>query len=135
MKTVTSTLHTERSAAILADLRQVVGAEFVVSDAHALARAARTTSPQGTTPAVIVRPASAREVREVVRCAAQYALHVYPISGGKNWGYGDACAPKDGCLLLDLARMNRILEVNAELASTISSVKNSAMAGAKVIPE
>ena len=119
MKTAQSTAQSEKATDLLADLRQAVGAEFVVSDARSLARAARTTAPQGTSPAVIVRPASTLEVREVVRCAARHARSIYPISGGKNWGYGDACAPKDGCLLLDLSRMNRILEVNTELAYAV----------------
>ena len=43
-------------------------------------------------------------------------MPVYPISCGKNWGYGDACAPAAGSAILDLGRMNRILEVNRELA-------------------
>src|SRR5262249_25748645 len=43
-------------------------------------------------------------------------LAVHPISCGKNWGYSDACATSDGQVLLDLRRMNRIIEVNEELA-------------------
>ncbi|HJP34531.1 MAG TPA: FAD-binding protein, partial [Gammaproteobacteria bacterium] len=41
---------------------------------------------------------------------------LYPISRGKNWGYGDACPTTDGAAIVDLSRMNQIVEVNTDLA-------------------
>jgi 4-cresol dehydrogenase (hydroxylating) len=103
-------------AQALDELRAVVGADFVQTEAEARAQWARSTLPTGTLPAAIVRPASTEEVQAIVRIAGRYHLALYPISGGKNWGYTDACAAHDGQILLDLRRMNRILEVNTELA-------------------
>lgn len=65
------------------------------------------------------RPASVEEVRAVLRAASRWGVPVFPVSAGKNWGYGDACAPADGMLILDLSRMDRILEVNADLAYAV----------------
>jgi hypothetical protein len=40
----------------------------------------------------------------------------YPISRGKNWGYGSRVPARDGCVLLDLGRMNRIVGFSEKLA-------------------
>src|SRR4051812_39078878 len=57
---------------------------------------ARSTQPTGTRPAAILQPASQAEVSAAVRVAARHRIALYPISRGKNWGYGDACAITDG---------------------------------------
>ncbi len=103
----------------LDELRAVVGKDFVqTSFAHREYRA-RTTLPTGTSPRAIVQPASTQEVQAVVKIAANFKLPLHPISGGKNWGYGDACAATSGQILLDLKRMNRIVEVHADLGYAI----------------
>ncbi len=104
---------------VLDALRAVVGEGFVQDDAEVRKRRARTTLPTGTVPRVIVQPASTQEVQAVVKIAASFKFPIHPISGGKNWGYGDACALTHGQILLDLKRMNRIVEVDAELGYAI----------------
>ncbi|MBB3219723.1 4-cresol dehydrogenase (hydroxylating) [Massilia umbonata] len=54
-----------------------------------------------------------------MRTATEYRLPIYPISAGRNWGYGDACALTDGHAIVDLSEMNRILEVDATLAYVV----------------
>jgi 4-cresol dehydrogenase (hydroxylating) len=100
----------------LDEIRAVVGGDFVHADSSTRTHWARSTLPCGTTPAAVVRPASTTQVQEIVRIAGRYRLALHPISCGKNWGYTDACAARDGQVLLDLRRMNRIIEVNEELA-------------------
>jgi len=46
-------------------------------------------------------------------------VQLHPISCGKNWGYGDRCAVSDGQVIVDLGRMNRIVEVNSRLAYAV----------------
>jgi 4-cresol dehydrogenase (hydroxylating) len=77
---------------------------------------ARTTIPRGTRPLSVLRPGSTKDVQAVVRIAQLHHVPLYPISGGKNWGLGSACAVTDGQVIVDLGRMNRILEVNEDLA-------------------
>jgi 4-cresol dehydrogenase (hydroxylating) len=101
------------------ELRYIVGRDLVSCDPAVLGRLARTTLPHSTAPAALVRPSTTSEVQEIVRWAARHGVAVYPISRGKNWGYGDACPPRNGCVLLDLSRMDRIVEVNAELAYAV----------------
>ncbi|MBI1320739.1 MAG: FAD-binding protein [Candidatus Hydrogenedens sp.] len=83
------------------------------------ARRARTTSPHGTTPAGVVWPVSTEEVSAVVAACGGAGVPVYPVSRGKNWGYGDACAPVDGCVLMDLSRMDAIESIDAELGYAV----------------
>lgn len=52
---------------------------------------------------------------EVMRIATRYKVAVYPISTGKNWGYGTALPARDDCVILDLSRMQKILHFDSEL--------------------
>jgi 4-cresol dehydrogenase (hydroxylating) len=101
---------------VINELRAAVGKDFVLTDGETIRHWSRSCFPEGTTPRVVVRPACTAEVQQIVQIAAQHELSVHPVSCGKNWGYGDACAATDGQIILDLKRMNRILEVNEELA-------------------
>jgi 4-cresol dehydrogenase (hydroxylating) flavoprotein subunit len=64
------------------------------------------------TPSAAVGPASAEEVQAVVRLANEYKIPLWPISRGKNLGYGAAAPNMPGTVVLDLGRMKRIIEVN-----------------------
>lgn len=66
-------------------------------------------------PAVLT-PTSAEQVAAVMRIAQRHRVPVYPYSGGRNWGFGSRLPVRDGAVLLDLSRLNRILEYDAELA-------------------
>ncbi|HHX82538.1 MAG TPA: FAD-binding protein [Pseudomonadaceae bacterium] len=55
-----------------------------------------------------VAPASAEEVQAVVRLANEHNLPLWPISRGKNFGYGSAAPVLSGSVVLDLSRMKKI---------------------------
>jgi len=98
---------------------KVLGADAVSVEPALLDRYARSTQVIGTRPLCVLYPRTTAEVQEVVRIASAHGVVVYPISRGKNWGYGDACAPVDGAAIVDLSRMNRIVEVSADLAYAV----------------
>mgnify|MGYP001339421207 CR=1 FL=1 len=52
---------------------------------------------------------------EIVRIAGRHGVPVYPISTGRNWGYGTALPVRDDCALIDLRGMNRIVDFDPEL--------------------
>ena len=54
-------------------------------------------------------------MQDCVRIANRFRVPLYPISSGKNWGYGSRVPARDG-VLLDLGRLNRILDFDEELA-------------------
>jgi 4-cresol dehydrogenase (hydroxylating) flavoprotein subunit len=100
----------------LTEWAAALGTQNVVTEAHAL-RAAETGTFASThrVPAII-RPANRQEVQECLRIANQYCTPVYPVSSGRNWGYGSRIPPADGCVLMDLGRMNRIVDFSESLA-------------------
>lgn len=107
------------TAEALAALEALLGADRVRHDEGSRGRYARTTGIVGPAPAAIVFPTTTVEVRGVVSIAARFGVPLYPISRGRNWGYGDACAPRDGQVIVDLGCMNRILEVDRRLGYAV----------------
>jgi glycolate oxidase len=61
-------------------------------------------------PAVLVFPETAEQVQHVLRCAT--ALRVPVVPQGARTGLSGAANAVDGCILLSLVRMNRILEID-----------------------
>jgi 4-cresol dehydrogenase (hydroxylating) len=84
-----------------------------------VAAAQTATYPTHERVLAIVRPAERAEVQACVRVAAACGVPLYPVSSGKNWGYGSRVPTRDGCALLDLARLDRILELDEELAYVV----------------
>ena len=62
----------------------------------------------------VLRPSSSLEVQKCVKIANQYGMPLYPFSSGKNWGYGSKVPTADGCALIDLGRINQILDFSEE---------------------
>jgi len=63
--------------------------------------------------AAAVAPLTAEQVVEVVKLANTHKLPLWPISRGKNFGYGGAAPRLKGSVVLDLSRMKKI-EFDAE---------------------
>jgi 4-cresol dehydrogenase (hydroxylating) len=98
-----------------------LGPEHVVTGAELEIGYCRSTLPEvwRTRPAAALRPGSREEVIEAVRIAHQFNVPLHPISRGQNWGYGGPLPPCDQMVILDLSRLNRILEVNTELGYAV----------------
>jgi 4-cresol dehydrogenase (hydroxylating) len=59
-----------------------------------------------------VAPQKVEEVQQVVRIANKYRIPLYAISTGRNLTYGGSAPTLRGSVVVDLKRMNRILEVD-----------------------
>jgi 4-cresol dehydrogenase (hydroxylating) flavoprotein subunit len=70
--------------------------------------------PAQHAPAAAVAPGTVEEVQAVVRLANENRVPLWPISRGKNLGYGGSAPRLPGSVVLDLGRMKRILEVNEQ---------------------
>lgn len=110
-----ATMNVSVDELALREWAEVVGTDNIVT-AEAPLRAAETATfaTDRRIPA-IVSPANREEVQECVRIANRCGVPLYPISSGRNWGYGSRVPAADGCVLLDLSRMNRIVDFNEEL--------------------
>lgn len=58
--------------------------------------------------AAAVAPISTEEVQAIVKLANQHKIPLWPISRGKNLGYGTAAPVVSGSVVLDLSRMKKI---------------------------
>ena len=68
--------------------------------------------PEDRYASAAVAPSTVEQVQAVVRVANRYRVPLYAISTGRNLGYGGAAPAMSGSVVLDLKRMNRILEVS-----------------------
>jgi 4-cresol dehydrogenase (hydroxylating) len=100
----------------LRDWNRAIGREWVITSQEVLRDAGTATFASDRDIPAILRPGSREEVQACVRIANRHHVALYPISSGKNWGYGSRVPAADHCALLDLSRMDRIVEFNEELA-------------------
>ena len=64
----------------------------------------------GTTRKVpcLIKPGTRDCLLEVVSIAKENKIPIYPISRGKNWGYGAHLPVKDGCVIVSLEKLRAI---------------------------
>src|SRR5690606_22715095 len=104
-------------AAAIAAFKAAVGAEWVFTDEEDTALYKDAYSPlwmeeDEIAVSAAVAPHTAEEVQAVMKIANAHRIPMYPVSTGKNLGYGGSAPVLSGSVVLDLKRMNRILEVN-----------------------
>lgn len=59
-----------------------------------------------------VAPATVEQVQAIMRIANKYKVPISPVSTGRNLGYGGSAPVLSGAVVLDLKRMDKIIEVN-----------------------
>jgi 4-cresol dehydrogenase (hydroxylating) len=100
----------------LAQWREALGGEHVVAAGDEVTAANRATfAPTGQVLAII-RPSTTPEVQACMRIAHALRIPVYPVSRGRNWGYGSRTPVQGAAVLMELRRMDRVLEFSEELA-------------------
>lgn len=109
-------------ARLLAEMRGVVGDAWVYADDQGLRSYKKSYTPDPQlqhVPVGAVAPQSVEEVQAIVRIANHYRQPLWTVSTGKNLGYGSATPATPGQMVLDLKRMNRILNVDPDLATAL----------------
>lgn len=66
-----------------------------------------------------VMPTSTEQVQAIVRIANEYQVPLWTFSQGRNNTYGGSAPRHRGSVLVNLRRMNRVLEVNKDLAYAV----------------
>ncbi len=64
----------------------------------------------------VVMPSSVEQIRAVLQVANRFKVPLWSVSTGRNFAYGGAAPRLAGSVVLDLQRMNRILEIDEKLA-------------------
>ena len=67
-------------------------------------------------PCAAVSPTSVEEVQALVRIANEHRLPLWPVARGRNLGYGGNSPLLAGSAVIDMTRMNRILNVDPKYA-------------------
>ncbi len=96
--------------ALVRELRRIVGREHVLVEPEDVIVYERDASILQAMPEIVVLPADAREVGEVVRAARRAGAPVIPRGSGT--GLAGGAVPAEGGVVLCLTRLNRLLEVD-----------------------
>ena len=104
----------------VAEMRAVVGKQWVFAEDEAALRSYRAaygaTPDDAHLPSAAVAPDGVDQIQAILKIANDYRVPLWTISTGRNFAYGGPAPRKAGYVVLDLKRMNRIIEVNEELA-------------------
>ncbi len=106
-------MHTLDQSAIVRDLEAAVGRGNCITEPSDL----RTYESDGlggirVRPAAVVLPSNTAQVAAAVRAARKHGMPIVPRGAGT--GLSGGALPVDGCLVIGLARMNRILTIDLE---------------------
>src|SRR5689334_14766751 len=105
--------------AAINEFRGVLGEAGVLTSAEQLAPYVKTMMPvpdSEHTPSAALMAMTVEQIQKIVGICNRHKVPIWPISTGKNLGYGSAAPAERGQVVLDLKRMNRILEVDKDLA-------------------
>lgn len=67
----------------------------------------------------VVQPTTTEQVQQIVRLANRFGVPLWPHSQGRNLGHGGASPRVRGSIQLGFQRMDRVLEINDELAYAV----------------
>jgi glycolate oxidase len=98
------------NAVVVNALRAALGQDNVSTAAEDLAAYAYDGTWSDQPPALVAHPRSTQHVVEVLRLAGQHGIPVVPRGAGT--GLSGGAVPVPGAVCLNLARMNRILEIS-----------------------
>jgi FAD/FMN-containing dehydrogenase len=111
-------------SAALRKFEAAIGEQWVFKSDEDVALYRDAYSPERDEPterltSAAVAPNTVEQVQQIVRIANEHKIPLYPISTGKNLGYGGSAPILSGSVVVDLKRMNRILSVDEGRCSAI----------------
>ena len=104
------------------EYRKILGSENVIIDVGSLVPYSKIMIPSPNIQhqpmgALIVH--SVEQIQKVLAVCNRYKIPVWPISTGRNIGYGSAAPATPGQLVLDMRNMNKIIEIDPELCTAL----------------
>ena len=95
------------------EIEKVIGSDYITDKDFMKAAYSRNVDPAfpDRWADIIVRPETTEEVSEIVKIANKYKIRMVPRGGGADLVGGSVT---DEGILLDLTRMNKIIEINEE---------------------
>ncbi len=99
-------------ASVIAELKRIVGKENVFTTLEERLCYGYDSTPEAFLPDVVVRPDKVEEIQKILKLANERLIPVYPRGAGT--GLSGGSLPIRGGIVLDLTRMNRILEIDED---------------------
>jgi glycolate oxidase len=97
---------------VLAQLKEIVGAEFVLVDPERVEPYAQDAVKEKFPPEAVLLPRTAEEIAAILRLANEARFPVTARGGGV--GYTGGAVPIEGGIVIGTDRMNHIREINAD---------------------
>ncbi len=94
----------------------VIGREYVIEDGAYIHQAELTNYKTTQSVALVLMPGNTEELRQCILIAKKYKKPVYTVSRGKNWGYGSRVPVTNNNILVELKRLNRIVDFDEKHA-------------------
>ncbi len=104
------------------EYRAILGEAGVITDAGQLAPYCRimlAVPDVEHRPSAAITPQSVEDIQKCLVVCNKYKVPVWPISTGRNLGYGSAAPATHGQVVMDLRLMNRIIDVDADLCTAL----------------
>jgi len=100
-------------------LTEILGADGLLCKSHEVELETRTCIPFRQIPDCVVYPHSTDQVQKIVTLAQELKVPIWPVSTGKNWGYGEKSAVYPGGITMVLERMKKIEVVDEKLGYAV----------------
>lgn len=131
-----------RVARLKGAISAAIGPKGIVEDAAQLDSMTRPWRDKWTSePALVVQPASTREVQAVVQICREHRFPIVPQGGNTGVTGAALCRPGGSEVLLSLRRMNRIREIDvdddmliAEAGCVLNDVKDASARAGRLFP-
>ena len=78
----------------------------------------------------VLQPYSTSDVQKIIAMANETGQPLYPVSCGRNWGYGSFLPVQDDCTLVDLSQMRAIRSIGSDFVEIEPGVTQQALSQA-----
>jgi len=106
----------------LRQFKGIVGEDFVFTSAERMLPYRKLLIPADAdefAASGVIAPDAMEQIPPILAVCNRFRIPVWPISTGRNFGYGSASPATRGQMILDLKRMNRIIGVDPELCTAL----------------
>ena len=120
--TLTSRLDESSVSAAIVALTEALGDDNVITSAGELLDYRDPYDYKGSdeyTGAAVVTPEKVGDVQEIVRIANEFRVPLWTFGQGRNYAYGGPAPRVKGSIQLSFRKMNRVLDVDDELAYAV----------------
>ena len=120
--TLTTRLDESSVSAAVVALTEALGDDNVITSPGELLDYRDPYDYKGSdehTGAAVVTPEKVEDVQEIVRIANAFRVPLWTFGQGRNYAYGGPAPRVKGSLLLSFRKMNRVLDVDDELAYAV----------------